>query len=894
MLTTFRLLRTPRAACEDPAVTARIDGEMVSWIEELLGANKEMSDQDKETLEKWKLENPHPVLEARSSKKLSGKRAMLMNLDCWLLDRGDNPPAEEFMALRTELATQLDEDETVFWFSYLRQGLSNWIAAEMLSTRLMRRIARGQAGGTRPGVIDSQYVETWDRIRLLTRMLLVLDLLDPIVLPDETLTAGTGRPVWDRLHRRSAIVPPSYRSLASPRGIEMVRKAKVTDRFVVRSEWSCYLPGEIASIMNVLAGETFEHEVKHTDEQETTTTEDSERIEVHEQLEEDRTQTEISREIDRAISLEISAEGSADVSGQYGLTTFGASASTGLSASLAENTRQAASIAHDLVSRASARVESRVREQRVERRLTRLEDRTKHVITNGNPEHTIGIYRWVDRVDRYQVFRYSDRMVLEFQIPEPAEYVRYRLANPAQPNELAVPKPPAFDTLLTDIKEESYGCLLLKYHASNVPPPPEPVVGVTEVLSANTEQTPLDNRAETWMAPRIEKSKEVMIPKGYSADKLLIAGSASPFHANWRTEMYHKDPDGDLHDQTFVEGFHQITLVATAGGKKITEKKGGTKAENFSVQLEGTKLGYENRTAKRYGSTYLIFQDRSIDIKPGAQDKLSLGFQCAGAGSATVSFLITCNRTPQALAEWQNTVYDILFDAWRAWEQEWRTSQLQQVGPVLNGANATSPTRNKEIVAEELKRQAITWLLDDPDFAGLSAMIAAGNGQTWDRYDAVLALQDAPTIQFLEQAFEWGKMSYIFYPYFWARGTNWDLLADYSSNDPEFAKFLRSGSARLEVSVRPGFEEAVEYWLTYQLPFFGDKLPLPGDPMFVSVAQEIQDLSGYPDDGTPNERAWEQKIATPLIWLDPAPDLPNNPALRLGQPPYEPQYPLCS
>ena len=241
------------------------------------------------------------------------------------------------------------------------------------------------------------------------------------------------------------------------------------------------------------------------------------------------------------------------------------------------------------------------------------------------------------------------------------------------------------------------------------------------------------------------------------------------------------------------------------------------------------------------------------------------------------------------MAEWQHAVYDCLLDAWRAWGQEYRTQELQRGAGRLVGFNATSPTRNKEIIREELKRQAISWLLDEEEFDGRDGMRARAN--SWDLLDISKAKAIAPTIQFLEQAFEWNNLSYFFYPYYWAREDGWEGLADIEVNDPEFARFLRSGSARVVMSVRPGFEDAVRYWLLYQEPFLGGPLPGPGEPMYLGIDREIQDLTRGADDGDPLE-SWETRLGTPLLYLDDSEELPVNDEHELGLPPNEPENPL--
>jgi hypothetical protein len=76
--------------------------------------------------------------------------------------------------------------------------------------------------------------------------------------------------------------------------------------------------------------------------------------------------------------------------------------------------------------------------------------------------------------------------------------------------------------------------------------------------------------------------------------------------------------------------------------------------------------------------------------------------------------------------------------------------------------------------------------------------------------------------------------------------------------DPLFAKFLRAGAARVQVSVRPGFEEAIDFFLKEGKPWNGGEpphfeeggdvaSPEEGDaasPPFIPMIQELREQTG--------------------------------------------------
>ena len=71
------------------------------------------------------------------------------------------------------------------------------------------------------------------------------------------------------------------------------------------------------------------------------------------------------------------------------------------------------------------------------------------------------------------------------------------------------------------------------------------------------------------------------------------------------------------------------------------------------------------------------------------------------------------------------------------------------------------------------------------------------------------AIAEGKYIRFFEQAFEWVNISYLFYPYFWGRKSEWPDYLRQDDTDPLFGEFLRAGAARVQVPVTPGYEQAL-------------------------------------------------------------------------------------
>lgn len=116
----------------------------------------------------------------------------------------------------------------------------------------------------------------------------------------------------------------------------------------------------------------------------------------------------------------------------------------------------------------------------------------------------------------------------------------------------------------------------------------------------------------------------------------------------------------------------------------------------------------------------------------------------------------------------------------------------------------------------------------------------------------------ASRIKFFEQAFEWNIMSYYFYPFYTARSANWQEMYQIDNDDPIFRSFLQSGMARVILSVTPGFEEAVLYFMETGLTWNGGQVPTPGTKMYRDIVADLQMPLGT------IEETWETRLPTSL------------------------------
>lgn len=668
--------------------------------------------------------------------------------------------------------------------------------------------------------------------------------------------------------------------------IQLVRDATVADLYVVRSEWRQYVRGDIAGIKNVLPGEEYVRTLTRTQELETTQDTESQTQTSTESEQKTTEESEMSRETTNQLHVEINGFVRAEVQASYGTASIKVAGGVEGRVSLDQAERQASRVARSATNRAVSKVDQLTREARRRRELSRTEDVVREALTNTTTKFVRGIYRWLDRIDRYQIVRYPDRLQLEFQLPEPGEYLRWRGAQQKQRDGMKAP--PDWEIKLEDIGEDADVLLGLAktYHAVNLPTPPRAEVSVVHAVKADAKGVPTDV-TPTPVVPLANEEVELLVPGGYEAVEISFGGVAVPVFGRFFTEYADGTNVGNR------DGYHGSVVTVTIAGKYWWRSNQVNLGAPYADDAVLGSLGWEINRVPRFGNAVTEINGGgettpvTVTLDPPAVAKVKLAVQGAGVSAVDISFTMKCRRSSQAYGAWRQAVYDALFEAWIQWKRDWETEQGRAAGLQLISGEG-SAAKVEETLRNEVKRQVIAWLLDESPFQGRNALRPTNAAApSWREIDFDLARQSAAIIQFFEQAFEWGNLNYVLYPYYWAERLRWDQLNEISAANPDLERFLKAGSARVVVPARPAMASAVLHWLAFREPFLGRPLPLPGDPLFVSLAQEIRDLTQPPTDGEFGD-SWEARVGTSLMWLEETDTLPVNELASLGAPPHEP------
>jgi hypothetical protein len=755
----------------------------------------------------------------------------LMALDEWLASFENRPAVSE---LNAEITTLLGP--------YLPPSPA-WQSLYSDLTGALYMMLLGNAFGLTGATYSSSYLS------LATRWLLVIALVD--TLQQTPTSIQTPDQVYDALRWRTLVLPQAVvkklSEIQALRRAVLVRKPGFADLYITREEWDHYEPAEIASIENILGRELKSRVHILVNQTQTTSTTETTTTSLKEQ---DTTTTDLSQlqlQSSSDISLAAHLDGQVDTSGLYGPTQVNTHIGGSLDYSTHDTTSRAATQSHETVSRAVSRIEQSTRQVRTVSTLTRATDKEKHEFDNRQqPAPVVGIYRWVDQIQNVELDRYPHRFLMEFEIPEPGAWTRWLHLNDASRNmvnQLPIPltlygtagDPPLQANMLD---QTTYSTIAARYKTAGITAYPE------QMIIAHNLTFPASGA--TLGLQEVHADSGFAIPNGYYA-----AGGIATSICYGQSESHTVDDGSGGTVTTVYPEELDVALGAGIPRKVVTFPRAQT-----ALATAGAVQG-------------------PLPIEVGSQS----------IQAYTMTVEVTCLPTPQTIEQWQNDTYALIASAYISMLQAYNDEKAGMTIQQTNLVDAKSPEENTRTVRQELKRQIISMLLSTPttQFGGRGAIVWDSTGQNFPSIIPSTAVNVAPEIQFLEQAFEWETMSYICYPLYWADYSRWPELSLIDGNDQDFADFLRAGSARVVLAARPGFEDQINFYIQFGIMWGGGPMPAPGDPEYLSIADEIKAQQQRPQDVTVID-AWQVRLPTTLIWLQNPDGLPKNPSPTITYP----------
>jgi len=673
------------------------------------------------------------------------------------------------------------------------------------------------------------------------RLLYIAGLLEWLAQPASTIVDE--HDVADALRWRTIVLPAGLWSgttssgtmamLGSSAGTNTLpinavsRRPAFADLYVVRQDWVRYEEGEVAHIENVLLGERKTRENRRRTESEVTSVTETEMQTLDERDTQTTARYELSTEATREMELALHVEGSVDVKYPPGASAIiAAHVGASVDYSQATSDRTATTTAREAIDRALKRIETRAHEMRTARTLTTVEDANTHELDNKDgTAHVVGIYRWVNKVDRAQVYRYPNRFLLEFQLPEPGAWLKWmqgvtRPPAPEMPPLFTIDGTKATAKLsVADVTETTYADLGKRYGVKAMTPPPAPILrpGVN-VNIAESE--------DTTLPIKFVSHDKFVTPDGYRA-------------VGWQARIL------SWHNGGFGNQGCSVR-VAVGGGPSGLIVVGQWASMDDSVS-------------------------GSLDNLTGP---VAIGVMADTPWGLTITMSIECHRLDAHLRKWQQSVYDMLVDGYTEKREAWERAVRGEKDDASIRVEGSNPLRTRLTIATELKKHIVE-LLISPQLVGVDALTESTEGEPSINVPAMRGL--APIVSFMEQAFEWENLTYVLYPYFWGARDGWRDTAAATGTDPELAAFLSAGSARVIVPARPGLEQVVHFFLYTGLAWGGLQAPAPDEEGYLSIDKEIRALQLGAADGIAVGESWEVRLPTTLVVLQADGVLPTNP-----------------
>ncbi|MFV0572182.1 MAG: hypothetical protein ACK5M1_07110 [Xanthomarina gelatinilytica] len=589
-----------------------------------------------------------------------------------------------------------------------------------------------------------------------------------------------------------------------------IKRIGIADYRKVEQTICCYVPGEVSHIENIMAREFKEKETRRLRRREDTTSSSTEKE--TEQLTDTTTtdRFEMNQEIASIIAedTQMGASVNASYSGPAGpgTLTVGGGADFSTATSTEESNSQSVTYAKEVTERALDRVVQKVKEERTIKVIEEYQEKNVHGFDNRQGEnHISGVYRWIDKIYKNQVINYGKRLMYEFMIPEPAAFHNIAIEGVSLNPDDSLVKPKDPRTV--------EGVLNLKDY--------------TKITQATYAHWAGLYNAEVNAAPKHQLS----VSKGFSGDYTKTG--------------------------YFTAGSDTIKIP---DGYEVNSAKASVSFDFHPTGMEGSGVSI-NIGDKYYNyqwHRHFNKQSLSFNSLGGIQNELAVAYKAFDCGTFSMTVVANCTRTDEAYKQWQIETFNAIISAYenKLAEYNSRATEVKDFG--------VNPGFFRQIESNVLRKNCIEYLASHAN-VGIDFILDRTDVENTRADYQNSALETyAARVKFFEQAFEWSIISYNFYPFYWADKSKWKSLYNVTEynvtefNDPLHRAFLQSGMARVIVTVKPGFEEVVNWYMATGQIWNGGQVPTMDDELFLSIVDELQEPEGV------IEETWETRVPTSL------------------------------
>ena len=587
-----------------------------------------------------------------------------------------------------------------------------------------------------------------------------------------------------------------------------VRNIGIADYKKVVSNICHYSAGEVSHIENIMAKEL---------RSKTTTRERIEEVMQTEQTEQEKeVLTDLSTtqrfEMQNEISKLLAEDRQIGAYAKYSNNTFGnfeVGANYATNNSKEESNRQAITQAKDITNRAMERIVTKVRKETVTKITEKFKEENVHAFDNRfGEEHVSGVYRFINAIYDNRVFNYGKRMMYEFMIPQPSKLHVLGLTNAG---------------------------------------------GIENPVTLNKPIDPRTNGYENFT--KIAASNYLELCRVYNAEIV-------PYLMNSSAQYHTVKEQGGFGVSGFRDWWYDIAIPQ---GYNITHV---TIDLTFDRRGEFDNPRYGNPHANAHGNINIGGQTHYFSDVRNYNKDLSIANPYINAINLYIwtwdigKIFYNINANFSASSDWIMTWQKQIFANIIAGYEKQLAAYNKQVGEVVVKEDtilASNPGFYRQIEQTVLRKNCISYLMDEQQMGQ-----GFYNGDSLQTYNIIQTKEMdnyASFVKFIEQSFDWSNMSYNFYPFYWGERQDWKQLYQFENNDPLFRSFMQAGMARVVVTVKPGFENAVMHYMATGQIWNGGEMPVISNPLYLSIVDEIKQQEYTV------EETWKTVVPTSLIGL---------------------------
>lgn len=222
----------------------------------------------------------------------------------------------------------------------------------------------------------------------------------------------------------------------------------------------------------------------------------------------------------------------------------------------------------------------------------------------------------------------------------------------------------------------------------------------------------------------------------------------------------------------------------------------------------------------------------------GRSGRCILIYRAKFLGSLYVELRVRAALRGEALQAWQLKAWAAIRDAAQARFYEQRVQLNDRLARLREELGAQDALSLRKFERDEIMKGVLRWLFG-PSFrfhpSGVPADLYSAQETVVSKATWAQVLAHGELIRFLQQAIEWENVLYILYPYFWSHLSRWPSKEQLEHPDAMHRAFLKSGAARVVLTIRPGFERDF-----LSLVETGNFSGLPATHPYMTIVQEME------------------------------------------------------